>query len=30
VGEQSEEVLSGVLGYGPEKIAKLKESGSLG
>jgi crotonobetainyl-CoA:carnitine CoA-transferase CaiB-like acyl-CoA transferase len=30
VGEQSEEVLRGVLGYGPEKIAKLKESGSLG
>jgi crotonobetainyl-CoA:carnitine CoA-transferase CaiB-like acyl-CoA transferase len=29
-GEHGEEVLRSVLGYGPERIARLKESGSMG
>ena len=30
VGEQSDEVLSSVLGYGPEEIARLRKAGALG
>jgi crotonobetainyl-CoA:carnitine CoA-transferase CaiB-like acyl-CoA transferase len=30
VGEHTDEVLRDILGYSPERIAKLREGGSLG